>query len=49
MKLWSLGVPFECDLETDAGGHSFDYFCHMAERSVGFLAERLERERLRIA
>lgn len=49
MKLWSLGVPFECDLETSAGGHSFDYACQMAERAVGFLAERLESERLRIA
>jgi hypothetical protein len=49
MKLASLGVPFECDLETDNGGHSYQYFCHMAERAVGFLAERLQRERLRIA
>jgi S-formylglutathione hydrolase FrmB len=48
MKLSSLGVPFECDLETQDGGHSFDYACHMAERAVGFLAERLERERLRV-
>jgi S-formylglutathione hydrolase FrmB len=48
MKLWSLGVPFECDLETSAGGHSFQYASHMAERAVGFLAERLERERLRV-
>jgi S-formylglutathione hydrolase FrmB len=48
MKLSSLGVPFECDLETDNGGHSHEYFCHMAERSVGFLAERLEKERRRI-
>ena len=48
MKLSSLGVPFECDLETDNGGHSYQYFCHMAERSVGFLAERLEKERRRI-
>ena len=48
MKLWSLGVPFECDLETAAGGHSFDYACHMAPRAVGFIAERLERERLRV-
>ena len=23
MKLSSLGVPFECDLETEAGGHGF--------------------------
>jgi S-formylglutathione hydrolase FrmB len=48
MKLASLGVPFECDLETVAGGHSFDYACHMAPRVVGFIAERLERERLRV-
>jgi S-formylglutathione hydrolase FrmB len=48
MKLWSLGVPFECDLETEAGGHSFEYACHMAPRVIGFLAERLEKERLRV-
>jgi S-formylglutathione hydrolase FrmB len=49
MKLASLGVPFECDLETDKGGHTWQYFCCMAERAVGFLTERLERERLRSA
>jgi S-formylglutathione hydrolase FrmB len=48
MKLWSLGVPFECDLDTVAGGHSFEYCSHMAARAIGFLAERLERERLRV-
>jgi pimeloyl-ACP methyl ester carboxylesterase len=48
MKLWSLGIPFECDLETEAGGHSFEYASHMAERAVGFLAQRLEQERLRV-
>jgi S-formylglutathione hydrolase FrmB len=48
MKLSSLGVPFECDLETVAGGHSFQYASHMAGRAVGFLAERLERDRLRL-
>jgi S-formylglutathione hydrolase FrmB len=48
MKLYSLGVPFECDLETEAGGHSFEYASHMAERAVTFIAERLEKERLRI-
>jgi S-formylglutathione hydrolase FrmB len=48
MKLSSLGVPFECDLETVAGGHSMEYTSHMAERVVGFLAEGLERERLRV-
>ena len=37
MKLWSLGVPFECDLDTVAGGHSFEYCSHMAPRAIGFL------------
>jgi len=41
MKLWSLGVPFECDLETTGGGHSFDYYNRMAERVITFLATRL--------
>lgn len=48
MKLYSLGVPHECDLETTAGGHSWQYFEHMAPRVIGFLAERLENERLRV-
>ena len=48
MKLWSLGVPFECDLETAAGGHSFQYASHMAERVVDFIAKSLEQERLRV-
>lgn len=41
MKLWSLGVPFECDLETTGGGHSFDYYNRMADRAVAFIATRL--------
>jgi pimeloyl-ACP methyl ester carboxylesterase len=49
MKLWSLGVPFECELETTAGGHGFGYYNAMVARAVGFLVERLERERLRVA
>lgn len=49
MKLWSLGIPFECDLETSAGGHGFVYYNAMAERCVRFLVESLERERLRLA
>jgi len=48
MKLWSLGVPFECDMETEAGGHSFKYAIHMAERAVGFIAQRLDQERRRV-
>jgi len=48
MKLFSLGVPFECDLETSAGGHSWEYFDHMADAAVGFLAERLQQESRRV-
>jgi S-formylglutathione hydrolase FrmB len=48
MKLWSIGVPHECDLETSAGGHSFEYASHMAERTIGYIADRLEQERRRV-
>jgi pimeloyl-ACP methyl ester carboxylesterase len=48
MKLRSLGIPFQCDLETEAGGHSLDYARRMAEPAVRFLAEGLEAERLRL-
>lgn len=48
MKLYSLGIPYECDLETEGGGHGFAYYNLMAERAIGFIAERLEKERLRI-
>lgn len=48
MKLYSLGVPYDADLETTGGGHSWEYFERMAEPAIRFLAERLERERLRI-
>jgi S-formylglutathione hydrolase FrmB len=48
MKLWSLGVPFEYDLETTGGGHSFEYASHMAEQAISFLAKGLEQERLRV-
>jgi S-formylglutathione hydrolase FrmB len=49
MKLWSLGVPHECDLETTGGGHSFDYYSRMAERAIGYLATKLDEERRRVA
>lgn len=48
MKLWSLGVPFECDLETSGGGHSFEYYGKMAAKTIRFLVERLEEERRRV-
>lgn len=48
MKLWSLGIPFECDLATSGGGHGFEYYSRMAGRALAFLWERLEQDRLRI-
>ena len=48
MKLYSLGVPHECDLETTGGGHGFGYYSVMAERAVSFIAQRLDQERGRL-
>ena len=48
MKLASLGIPFECDVETEAGGHGFTYYNRMAERAIGYLVEHLEAERRRL-
>lgn len=48
MKLYSLGIFHEIDLETSAGGHGWNYYNHMAPKAIGFLAERLEQERRRV-
>ncbi|MFO0869226.1 MAG: alpha/beta hydrolase-fold protein [Pirellulales bacterium] len=45
MKLWSLGIPFDCDLETTGGGHGFEYYNRLAGKAIDFLADRLERDR----
>ncbi|MBX3415903.1 MAG: prolyl oligopeptidase family serine peptidase [Pirellulales bacterium] len=47
-KLAALGIPFTCDLDTTGGGHGFEYYNRMAPKAVGFIAEQLERERLRV-
>jgi S-formylglutathione hydrolase len=47
-KLSALGVPHEIDLTTRAGGHSWDYFNHMAERAVRFVYAGLEQESRRL-
>lgn len=47
-KLSSSGIPFEKDFDTRAGGHTWDYFNHQGPAVVQFLAERLEKERLRL-
>ena len=48
MKLYSLGVPYEADLETSTGGDLYAFVERMAEPAINFIADRLERERLRV-
>lgn len=40
-KLRSMGIPFESDLTTRAGGHSWVYFRAMAPRCVAFVSAGL--------
>ena len=48
MKLSALGIPHDFELEATAGGRAADYETLMAPNAIGFIAERLERERLRV-
>lgn len=48
MKLSSLGIMHECDLETSAGGHGWPYYNHQAAKALAFISQRLESERLRV-
>jgi pimeloyl-ACP methyl ester carboxylesterase len=41
MKLASIGIPFERDLTTTGGGHSWTYFERMAAPAMRFLANGL--------
>ncbi len=47
-KLNALGVPHTHDLTTEAGGHSWAYFDQMAEPTLRFLTEGLEKESRRL-
>jgi len=47
-KMTALGVPHEFDFTTRAGGHSWDYFNHMAEPVVRFIVAGLEQESRRL-
>jgi S-formylglutathione hydrolase len=47
-KMTALGIPHEFDFTTRAGGHSWDYFHHMAERVIDFLVAGLEKESRRL-
>lgn len=40
-KLFSIGIPFESDLETSTGGRRAEYAQSIAPRCIAFLAERL--------
>ena len=47
-KLNALGVTHEIDFTTRAGGHSWAYFSHVADRVVRFLVAGLEQESRRL-
>jgi len=47
-KLRALGIPHEIDFTTRAGGHSWDYFNHMAERVEQFVLAGLEQQSRRL-
>lgn len=47
-KLHALGVPHEHDFTTRAGGHSWDYFNHVADRVVRFVHDGLVFESRRL-
>ncbi len=47
-KLNSSGVPFESDFTTSHGGHSWEYFSHLAPSVMQFLASGLDAEFRRV-
>ncbi|MBX9678747.1 MAG: hypothetical protein K2X38_08270 [Gemmataceae bacterium] len=47
-KLGALGVPHTIDFTTTGGGHTWEYFNRMAEPTLRFLAEGLEKESRRL-
>jgi S-formylglutathione hydrolase len=47
-KMNALGVPHEIDFTNRAGGHSWEYFDHMAARSISFLRDSLDQESRRL-
>jgi hypothetical protein len=57
MKLAALGIPHEFETETtvcrpaglpSAEAHSFAYYNQVSQKAIAFLAQRLEKERLRM-
>jgi pimeloyl-ACP methyl ester carboxylesterase len=47
-KLGALGIAHTCNLSTEAGGHTWDYFNFMADRAIRFLHAGLEQESRRL-
>jgi pimeloyl-ACP methyl ester carboxylesterase len=47
-KMNALGVEHTADLATSAGGHSWEYFNHMAPTAVQFIHQGLEKESRRL-
>jgi len=47
-KLNALGIPHEIDFTTEAGGHSWRYFDHQAERLETFIHNGLVAESRRL-
>jgi esterase/lipase superfamily enzyme len=47
-KLTALGVPHQIDFTTRAGGHSWDYFNHVADPVVRFVHAGLEQQSRRL-
>jgi pimeloyl-ACP methyl ester carboxylesterase len=47
-KMTALGVAHIADLTTEAGGHSWEYFNHMAEPALRFVYQGLEKESRRL-
>jgi len=47
-KLSALGVAHRCDLETRAGGHTWDFYNAVFERVLRFLVDGLEQEGRRL-
>ena len=47
-KLSSTGIPFDADVTTRHGGHSWDYVNYMAPRLLDYLQSNLEAEASRL-
>lgn len=47
-KLRSMGIPYESDLQTTNGGHSWDYFNRVAPQVLKYVADKLDEESRRV-